>query len=151
MIIRAATQFDADEGSILLRRSITELCHADHNGDPKAIAAWIANKTPENWRRWIYGGDSSLLVAVESGRLVGVGMIDTRGSILLNYVLPEARQQGVSKALLTHMECLARISQCDTCRLTSTRTAFLFYRSVGYGVESAPDTNGIAMSKWLRA
>ena len=35
------------------RRSIIELCHADHRGDGSTLSQWLANKTADNMRRWI--------------------------------------------------------------------------------------------------
>lgn len=52
MEIRRATPEDAEAACQVLRRSITELCIADHQGDAQSLAAWLANKTPENVRRW---------------------------------------------------------------------------------------------------
>lgn len=44
MDIRKATYAEATEGIRVMRRSISELCTADHGGDKEAIAAWKANK-----------------------------------------------------------------------------------------------------------
>ena len=40
---------------------------------------------------WIGRPDASMLVAVESGAIVAVGMVTDAGEILLNYVSPVAR------------------------------------------------------------
>ena len=132
MDIRPATYADAEAGSLVLRRSIEDLCHADHGGDPAAIAGWISNKTAAMWRIWVDQDASRLYVAVEAGRILGVGMIGPEGEIMLNYVSPDARLRGVSKALLGHMEAEARASGVTRCRLESTKTARRFYRAAGY-------------------
>jgi GNAT superfamily N-acetyltransferase len=132
MEIRAATHSDAEEGSLVLRRSIQELCHEDHGGDPAIIAGWIGNKTAAMWHAWVDQAASRLFVAVEAGRILGVGMMDAKGEIMLNYVSPDARLRGVSKALLGHMEAEACRLGVMECRLESTRTARRFYRSAGY-------------------
>ena len=138
MRIRPATAADAEAGSAVLRRSIVELCHADHGGSERAIAAWTANKTPEAWLAWLDRPDCSLLVA-EDGCLLGVAMADGDGRILLNYVSPDARFAGVSTALLDALEAWARAAGLAECVLDSTRTAERFYRARGYEPVGADD------------
>jgi acetyltransferase (GNAT) family protein len=53
MDIRKARLKDAEEACAVVRRSIAELSHADHQGDAATVSAWLANKTAENMRRWI--------------------------------------------------------------------------------------------------
>ena len=65
MEIREATFDDAVEACIVLKRSIAELCHADHKSDPTILARWLGNKTVENFNLWVQQPDNSLLVAVE--------------------------------------------------------------------------------------
>jgi GNAT superfamily N-acetyltransferase len=137
MQVRSATRSDAIEGSAVLRRSITELCRADHGDDPQAIAAWIANKTPEEWLSWLEM-PVSLFVAEDAGRILGVGLLDQDDTIRLNYVAPEARWRGVSKALVAHMESEARRRGLSRCRLESTRTARAFYEAAGYRHDDDP-------------
>jgi GNAT superfamily N-acetyltransferase len=132
VIIRRATAADAEQGATVLRRSIVELCHADHGGDPAAIAAWTANKTPHDWRAWLQRDDIALIVAVEDDRVLGVGLVSDRGEIRLNYVSPDARLRGVSKALLTHMERWARDRGVERMTLESSRTGERFYLASGY-------------------
>jgi hypothetical protein len=66
------------------RRSISELCGADHGGDGEILARWLANKTPDIMRAWIGRPDASLLVAAEDGAILAVGMVSDTGEILLN-------------------------------------------------------------------
>jgi hypothetical protein len=47
MDVRDARFEDADEACLVMRRSIVELCEADHHRDPALLAAWLDNKTPE--------------------------------------------------------------------------------------------------------
>ena len=44
--VRAARLEDAEAAAHLLRRSIAELCQADHQDDPERLAGWLANKRP---------------------------------------------------------------------------------------------------------
>ena len=130
MKIRRATAADAPEACRVLRRSIAELCYADHGGDPVLLAKWLSNKTVENVARWI--SDSHFFVVEESGRLLGCAAMDGSGKITLNYVAPEARFHGVSKALVRALEAKARGLGVQECRLESTRTALRFYAALGY-------------------
>ena len=62
--IRIAVAADAPTACEVLRRSITELCVADHSHDPEILGRWLANKTPEIVASWIARPDNSVLVAV---------------------------------------------------------------------------------------
>ena len=44
--VRKAEPRDAEAAAVVLRRSITELCTLDHDGDADTLAKWLANKTP---------------------------------------------------------------------------------------------------------
>jgi hypothetical protein len=94
MEIRDAVIEDARVACQMLRRSITELCAADHRNDPAILSRWLGNKTPENFVSWIARPDNSLLVAVEDGEILAVGPVTGTGKITLNYVSPDARFRG---------------------------------------------------------
>ena len=53
MEIRDAVAEDAHAACRVLRRSIAELCHADHRNDPAILSRWLGNKTPEFFMSWI--------------------------------------------------------------------------------------------------
>ena len=57
------------------RRSILELCVADHGNDPTILMRWLGDKTPENVAAWIVRPDHSLLAAVERGTIPAVGSV----------------------------------------------------------------------------
>ena len=137
MKIRSARTDDAAAACETMRRSITELCVADHKNDPSILARWLANKTPENFLAWIARPDNHLLVAVEGDAMLAVGCVTDAGEITLNYVSPDARFCGISRAMLKALEEHARKRGNVRCRLTSTGTARRFYRAAGY-VEDAP-------------
>jgi GNAT superfamily N-acetyltransferase len=149
MEIRAANEDDAVEACRILRRSITELCQADHNDDPAVVATWLQNKTPENIRSWINHPASYVVVATDSMRIIGVGAITSSSEITLNYVSPDARFQGISKAILQRLEARARELGNTTCTLTSTETAFRFYQSAGY-VQHGPPVASIGRGSSYR-
>jgi N-acetylglutamate synthase-like GNAT family acetyltransferase len=138
MQIREARIEDAVEACHLVRRSITELCLADHQDDPAILQKWLANKTPANLRSWIAGPNNHMFVATDGEAILGVASVTTSGEITLNYVSPDARFRGVSRALLRRVEAKAAELGNERCVLTSTGTARLFYLSAGYEEQGLP-------------
>ena len=132
MQIRKASVDDAVEACQVVRRSIAELCHADHQDDPIVLKKWLNNNTSDNMRSWIADPNSYVVVATEGAAIIGVGAITSSGEITLNYVSPDARFRGVSKAILNQLEARALELGNNTCALTSTETARRFYLSAGY-------------------
>lgn len=121
-----------------MRRSIVELCGADHHGDPALIGAWLDNKRPEIFAAWMRRTDASYLVASERGAIAAVGAAADGGEILLNYVSPDARFRGASSALLAALEARAVGRGAQRCTLISTETARRFYLARGYEAIGAP-------------
>ena len=155
MQIRDAVPADAAAACAVIRRSIMELCVADHRNDPAILARWLSNKTPEMVASWIAQPGSSMLVAVEEAAILAVGSVTDRGEITLNYVSPDARFRGVSRAMLSALEACALARDNDRCTLVSTETALRFYRSAGYSQEGSPQgkfgtKSSYPMSKRLR-
>jgi GNAT superfamily N-acetyltransferase len=154
MEIRDATPDDAIAGCVVLKRSIGELCIRDHKNDPAILARWLGNKTTENFAAWAEQRDNSLLVAVEDGHILAVGSVTDAGTIGLNYVSPDARFRGVSRALLQALELRAVERGNTRCNLISTETARQFYLSNGYVESRSPSDafgtgSGYPMSKHL--
>jgi GNAT superfamily N-acetyltransferase len=155
MRIRDAIPEDASAACEVMRRSITELCVADHRNDPAILERWLSNKRPGTFRSWIRP-DNSLLVAIEDNRILAVGCINNAGEITLNYVSPDARFRGVSKALLSALESRAMKQGNQSCTLKSTETARRFYLTRGYAQDGPAATkfgmnSGYPMSKHLIA
>jgi GNAT superfamily N-acetyltransferase len=132
MDIRDAVAEDAPAACQVLRRSITELCIADHGNDPTILVGWLSNKTPEIVASWIAAPNNSVLVAVERGTILAVGSVTNAGEVTLNYVSPDARFRGVSRALLRAIEGRAIERGNVRCTLMSTETARRFYLAHGY-------------------
>jgi len=132
LLIRHGRSTDAREAIKTLRRSILELYGADHKDDPAELDAWLANKTQAAWRNWVLRGDTVLLVVQRDRKIVGVGMATWSGEILLNYVHPDVRFCGISKAILAALEAVLRSSNIKHCSLESTITAQKFYESCGF-------------------
>ena len=156
MAIRDAVPEDAAAACHVLRESISRLCVADHRDDPAILNAWLANKTPEMVAAWAVQEGNSLLLAVEGDAVLGVGSVMDAGRITLNYVSPDARFRGVSRALLSALEARAMQRGNSRCTLTSSETAHRFYQSAGYVDEGVPTgkfgtTTGYPMSKEIVA
>jgi GNAT superfamily N-acetyltransferase len=130
--IREATVADAAAACAVLRRSIIELCVADHHNDPAILAHWLSNKRPEIVASWIALPDSTMLLAVEGEDVLAVGSITNAGEITLNYVSPDTRFRGVSRAPLQALEQRAIARGNTQVRLLSTATARRFYLAAGY-------------------
>jgi GNAT superfamily N-acetyltransferase len=153
--IRDATLEDAAAACDVMRRSISELCIADHHDDPTILNAWLSNKKPEIVAGWARQPGNSLLLATEGDAILAVGSVTDAGEITLNYIAPEARFRGVSRALLKALESRAVERGNGRCTLTSTETAHRFYRSAGYVDDGTPRSNfgtssGYRMSKRLK-
>ena len=147
--IMRANSTDAYEIADLLRRSIIELCTKDHDGDPARYEPWLANKTPDWVEKWI-DGPGRVFTAHDPHRIIGVAMASPDGEVLLNYVLPDMRFKGVSKALMRAVESYFQDNGLDEARLRSTATAARFYQRLGY-VESGESVTRKGMEfPWLK-
>ncbi len=94
-------------------------------------------------RRWIE--QNHVFVATEGGAVVGVGAISNSGEILLNYVSPDFRFRGISKALVRRLEARASELAVETVTLLSSETARQFYLASGY-CENGRPTKGFGMT-----
>ncbi len=130
--IRAAHARDAAAISNVVRRSIIELCVLDHQNKPAWIGEWLANKSPEHVASWIADPENRIFVAVVEGTIRAAGCFRTTGEITLNYVSPDGRFQGISRAMLRTLERSACELGHRRVALTSTITAHDFYLSAGY-------------------
>jgi len=143
MHVRDACEEDAETCCSVVRRSIVELCLLDHQGDAGTLEQWLANKTTANMRRWVR--EHHVLVAVDARTIAGVAAMTATGEIILNYVSPDARFRGVSKALLRGLERRAANLGIPLLKLQSTATALRFYQSVGYTACGSP-TKGFGLT-----
>ena len=135
ILVRNARLADVPAMSAVLIASITELCIADHHNDPKTLAGWLANKTPEGVASWFDNPEATIVVAERNGEIAAVGGSNASREITLNYVSPTQRFAGVSTALLEAMEL--GLGPGDA-TLNSTETARRFYRSRGWTVVGDP-------------
>ena len=129
---RAAESGDAEAAVTVLRRSIVELCVADHRNDSATLDKWLENKTVEHFRAWLANERNACVVTESGTTLNGVGMVGRNGEILLCYVLPEAKGRGYGNAILTALEEQAAAWGLQKLRLASTTLARPFYEKHGY-------------------
>jgi GNAT superfamily N-acetyltransferase len=136
--VRRAEPGDIPAMSRVLIASITDLCSADHGNDPAAIAAWTRNKSVKGVAAMLEHPRGRTFVADLDGTVVGVGAVSEAGEITLNYVAPQARFRGVSKAMLAALEAELRDHGVVEATLTSTTTARRFYQAAGWHEDAAP-------------
>jgi len=129
---RLATAADAHEAVAVVRRSISELCAADHQHDAPTLERWLRNKTPEHFSAWCENLDNRLVIAERDSALAGVALLHRSGEIRLFYVAPEGIRAGVGRALLRALEGHARSWGIVTLRLDSSLTARHFYERCGF-------------------
>lgn len=130
--VRRAVAADADAALEVVRRSIIELCVADHRNDDDTLAQWLVNKTVEQFLYWIASDRHYCVVAEDEGAVCGVGLIEDDGEIQLCYVRPGAQRRGHGKAMLNRLEAQARTWGLARVRLKSTGLAQPFYEHHGY-------------------
>ena len=136
--VRRAGPADVEAMSRVLIASITDLCQADHKGDPGAIAAWTANKTHAGVLAMLEAPANRMFVAERDGVVVAVGCVVGDNEVGLNYVDPAHRFRGVSRALLAAMEAAMREAGTTEARLKSTSTAHRFYLDAGWSDVGSP-------------
>ena len=150
ILVRRAGRGDAASMSAVVVRSIEQLCTLDHHDDPSVIAAWTANKTPAQMAAMLVAPSNRMFVAVRDERIVGVGCVIGSDQVGLNYVDPDHRLAGISRALLRAMESAMRDSASAVGYLESTETALSFYRSAGWEDARAPRKSGLLTSWPMR-
>lgn len=132
LIIKPAQSANAEDMVTLSRRSITELCAADHGNEPQLLAEWLGNKTIKQMIDWIEQPDNYVINVYFDEVMVATGGVNIHGRILRNYVHPEYRFKGISKAIMATMEKHLRGLGLKQATLESSKTAFEFYLSCGW-------------------
>lgn len=123
----------------IIRASITELCAEDHKTEPEALNDWLSNKTVDNMRKWIAEDDKYMLVAMVKNEIAGMGCANKQGRILMNYVSPNYRFIGISKAIMNGLEVQIRALGIKQASLESSKTALKFYLSCGWQLLTTDD------------
>ena len=136
--VRHAEQQDADAAMDVVRRSIAELCMADHHGDEETLARWLANKTPETFQGWLSNPDNFCVVAASGSNLFGVGLLRRSGQVLLFYLAPGSQRRGIGRAIHVALEAKAIEWALSFLHLESTADARSFYEALGYRANGGP-------------
>lgn len=132
LVVRAAALDDAPEVMALVRESILKLCVLDHQNDGETLGAWLSNKTPEHFARWLADRSGHLVVASSGAERCGVGSIHESGDIRLCYVRVGWQRRGVGRALMEALEAKARSWGLAEVRLSSSSAARPFYEQQAY-------------------
>jgi GNAT superfamily N-acetyltransferase len=119
-VVRRAEESDAAAAIDVVRRSISQLCAADHRNDERTLATWLADT------------DNFCVVAESNSRLSGVGVVHRRGEILLFYLAPGSQRQGIGKEIHAALEEKAKQWGLASLRLDSTALACPLYEALGY-------------------
>jgi hypothetical protein len=153
MEIRNAVVEDAPAACEVLRRSVSELCYADHLNDPAIVNRWLAHKTPEIVGRGL------------SSRAIR-GSWQSRTAASLQWARSPTRVRSLSTMYRRTQGFVVLVEPCslpfsetvergiDRCTLLSTETAHRVYRSAGYVADRARQrkfgtTSSYPMSKRL--
>lgn len=129
--LRAATVFDVFEISQVLLASITQLCQQDHGHESQQLAQWGASMAPGDIRDWIAAGQIPT-VAVDQGRIAGLGLATLQGEITLLHVAAWAMGHGVGHALLNHLEAELAALGCAEAHLVAPHSALGFFQAHGW-------------------
>jgi GNAT superfamily N-acetyltransferase len=136
--VRQAGQPDAGAAMRVVRRSIAELCVTDHRGDEETLAKWLANKTPETFRSWLSNPGNFCVVAESGGDLLGIGLLQRSGEVLLFYLAPGLQRQGIGRSIHVALEARAIQWGLPFLHLESTADARPFYEALGYKPTGEP-------------
>ena len=136
--IRPARPDEAKAIAALVRGSISELCIDDHGGDESRLDQWLADKTENDIAAMIADDTLSVYVIGCSTGLAAAGCHRDDGVILMNYVSPFYRFQGLSARMIGFLEDSIAAQGRATARLVSTRTAITFYEDRGWHSDGDP-------------
>lgn len=132
MNIRKATLADAPAAFAIRLEAILAQC-AGHYAE-QDIAIWTSGEMSESFARCVA---DAFHVAEIDGRLVGTGMIDlASGKIDAIFVRPDWMGHCVGRALMNHLERLARDAGLASVHLDATLNAAPFYRRLGFAGEA---------------
>lgn len=128
MHVRKATLDDAQRVLDIRREAIRARCR-DHY-PWRDLEIWTSGDLSETFAKRVAG---HFHAAIVDGQVVGTGMVDlTDGRIDAVFVLPEYMGQGIGRAMMHHLEGLARHAGLREVRLDATLNAVPFYRANGF-------------------
>lgn len=136
--VRPARLDEAKAIANLVRGSISELCLDDQDDDDSRLDQWLADKTENDIAAMIADDTLSFYVIGCSTGLAAAGCHRDDGVILMNYVSPFYRFQGLSARMIGFLEDSIAAQGRATARLVSTRTAITFYEDRGWHSDGDP-------------
>lgn len=129
MDIRNATIDDSIKIAQTHKASIQELCKNHYTGEE--IAHWTGILSPGIYEHAIQ--EKIMIVAVEDGEILGLGIIDIiHSELCAMYIHPCSTGMGIGKKILARLEALAGDNGIDRLTLGSTMNALGFYKKHGY-------------------
>ncbi len=153
MHIRKASIDDAATSFAIRRAAILARCQGHY--PPDDLAIWTSGDMSPAFAARVA---DKFHVAEVGGLVVGTGMIDlASGRIDAVFVLPAYMGRGVGRALMDHLEQLARQAGLGCIELESTLNAAAFYRALGFegeGRATYASSLGVSLAcvpmvKWL--
>lgn len=156
MKIRECNNDDCEEIYQLHISSINSCCSSHY--DEQSLNSWISTKSPHAYMN--LPKSIKMFVMETNMRLCGFGIIDIdKQSINGLYIHPDFVGKKIGKALLDHMENLAKLNKLDSLNLMSTLNAVSFYKKMGYAIEgydivklsSGSTLNCVRMKKYFFA
>ncbi|WP_435361045.1 GNAT family N-acetyltransferase [Haloarchaeobius sp. DFWS5] len=139
--LRPATRDDRQAIATMHAASIRRLGRTHY--DEQQVRAWAGNKRPE---RYPVGEEDEYLVVAEfDDELAGYGHLRLEdGEVRAVYVSPDFARRGVGRALLDHLESIARADGHVDCYLYASLNAVPFYEQAGWSVvdEETVETSG---------
>jgi GNAT superfamily N-acetyltransferase len=127
LIIRLATVEDAPAVSRLVVRTLEGVNIQDYG--PVLIAQIARNFTPDRMAALI--GSRQVFAAIHRDIVVGTAALDG-ATVRTVFVAAEIHGQGVGRALMAHVEAVARANGVATLTVPSSITAEGFYARIGY-------------------
>ena len=136
--LKLSTIENINEVVTLLKRSILEICGPDYGNDSTILNDWIENKTEENLIKWIESKETYSITALVENTIVGFGLSNITGEILLLYILPEYNRKGIGKSIYLYIEALLLKNSVTKVIAYSTITAKPFYLKMGFSQFGSP-------------
>lgn len=127
--IRQAREADADAISDVIVQALRLSNAADY--PPQVIERVAANFDAAGVRALM--ASREVFVALDGARVVATASL--AGDVVRSvFVLPERQGHGLGKALMTHVEDVARAAGVQQLRVPASLTAVPFYKALGYAV-----------------
>lgn len=130
---RKATHSDAQAILNLRNEAIRVQCAGFY--DPDLLAQWAHWTTPSD--AFIAIVAERFQIIEHDGDIVASGMVDLEnGKIDAIFVSPSHGRQGLGRAMMAHLEAMARTAGLGSLHLESTLNAAPFYRTLGFTGET---------------